>query len=362
MNIEIITTPDAALMTRGVGSQTACDTVLAATKHAGHESQVTHCATVEDLESVVLRKPDLVILTVKSLPNEENDTEIWLSEYFADHHVNFSGSAMDAMRFDTDKVVAKTHLKAKGISTANFFTAVPGVHRRESHLPIAFPLFLKPQNSTNSESVDGDSLVRSYAAFESKVLSLNEQFGSPVLVEEYLEGSAFTVCVIKTASGELLVSPLEIVPSFSFNGVRMLGVETPQDQEGGLKKIEDHVMKKQLIKLAIDVFIDLDIRDFGRIDFITNKNEHCFFMDVDLLIDISKSAVSFTKAFELEHNLSYESVIELIVEEGLSRVPKIAPLNNPTLADRISGKVPGINQHMQPTAGMDSSLFVRTQL
>ena len=126
----------------------------------------------------------------------------------------------------------------------------------------------------------------------------------------------------------------------------MLGVETPQDQVGGLKKIEDHVMKKQLIKLAIDVFIDLDIRDFGRIDFITNKNEHCFFMDVDLLIDISKSAGSFTEAFEIEHNLSYESVIELIVEEGLSRVPKIAPLNNPTLADRIPDRLPGINQHM----------------
>lgn len=343
MNIEIITTPDTALMTRGVRSQTACDTVLAATKRAGHEARITLCNTIEDLESVVLRKPNLVILTVKCLPNEENNTEIWLSEYFADHDVNFSGSAMASMQFDTDKVVAKTHLKAKGISTANFFTAVPGVHRRESHLPIGFPLFLKPQNSTNSKSIDGDGLVRSYAEFESKVVSLNKQFGFPVLVEEYLEGPAFTVCVMKTASGELLVSPLEIIPALSFNGLRVLGEETPQDQAGGLKKIEDETMKKQLTKLAIDVFIDLDIRDFGRIDFITNKNGHCFFMDVDLLPDISKSAGSFTKAFEIEHNLSYESVIEFIVDEGLSRAPKIAPLNNPMLADQIPGRHLGLN-------------------
>ncbi len=341
MTIEIITTNNAALIATGFGTQSACNTVLAATKRAGHDGKVTLCDTLKDLEAVVLRRPDLVILAVKNIHEVENEA-IWLSEYFAEHDVNFSGSPMASMQFDADKVLAKLHLKSKGISTANFFTAVPGVHRRENHLPISFPLFLKPVNAANGNGIDKASLVTSYPAFESKVLSLYEQFGFPVLVEEYLDGPAFTVCVIKTASGELLTSPLEIIPELTFDGLKVLGEERKQNQAGGLKKVEDETMKRQLTKLAIDVFIDLDIRDFGRIDFITNKNGHCFFMELDLLPGMDQTDY-FPKAFEIEHNLSYDRVIELIVEEGLSRVPKIAPLNNPTLIDRMPDRLSGLN-------------------
>ncbi len=345
MKIEIITTTNALLEESGFGSATACNSVMIATEHAGHECMITLCDTLSDLEAVVMRRPDLVLLAVNFLA-EEDHKEISFSEYFAAHAQNFSGSTMESMRFDTDKVLAKTHLKAKGISTANFFTAVPGQHRRESHLPIGFPLFLKPVNSTNGDGIDDDSLVRSYAEFESKVASLHAQFGFPVLVEEYLEAPAFTVCVIKSASGELLLSPVEIIPHLSFTGPRVLGEETKKDQAGGLKKIEDATMKKQLIKLAVDVFIDLEIRDFARIDFITNRNGHCFFMEVDLLPGMNKSSSYFTKAFELEHDLSYERVCQLIVEEGLSRVGKIAPLNNPIVADHLPGRQVALSRNV----------------
>ncbi|MDA3946922.1 MAG: D-alanine--D-alanine ligase [Helicobacteraceae bacterium] len=345
MKIEIITTPNALLAETGFGSIIACNSVLAATQDAGYQCKITICDSLTDLEAVVLRKPELVILAVKSLPEEENK-EICLSEYFSEHSLNFSGSTMDSMRFDTDKVLAKTHLKSRGISTANFFISVPGEHRRENHLPISFPLFLKPANIANGDGIDDDSLVRSYPAFESKVASLYEQFGFPVLVEEYVEGPAFTVCIIKTASGELLISPLEIIPHLSFTGPRVLGEEIKQDQARGLKKVEDDTMKKQLVKLAVDVFIELDIRDFGRIDFVTNKNGHCFFMEADLVPGMNKESSYFTKAFEIEHELSYESVCQLIVEEGLSRVPKISPLNNPILADKTPGRQAGLNRNL----------------
>lgn len=341
MTIEIITTSDAALIATGFGSQTACNSVSAATERAGHACKVTVCDTLKDLEAVVFRRPDLVILAVKNI-HEDGNEAVWLSEYFAEHGVNFSGSPMASMQFDADKVLAKQHLKSKGISTANFFTSIPGVHRRENHLPIAFPLFLKPVNAANGNGIDKASLVTSYPAFESKVISLYEQFGFPVLVEKYLDGPAFTVCVIKTAEGELLTSPLEIIPALTFDGLKVLGEETKQNQAGGLKKVEDETMKRQLTKLAIDVFIDLDIRDFGRIDFITNKNGHCFFMELDLLPGMDTTDY-FPKAFDIEHDLSYDRVIELIVEEGLSRVPKIAPLNNPAISDRMPDRLSGLN-------------------
>jgi len=154
MNIEIITTQNAALMATGLGESTACNSILASTKSAGHQGRITLCNTIEDLEAVVLRKPDLVIFAVKYLLQEENK-KIWFSEYFADHAINFSGSFMASMQFDEDKVLAKTQIKAKGISTANFFTAVPGEHRRENHLPIRFHMFLKTMNAGNSSRYRG---------------------------------------------------------------------------------------------------------------------------------------------------------------------------------------------------------------
>ena len=326
MNIEIITTPNETLKETGFGSLEACNALLGAINRIGYIAKTSLCLTIEDLENVVARKPDLVLLAIKYIPLS-NGENLWLSEYFDKKKINFSGSLRETLQFDSNKVLAKRHLKDKGISTASFFTAIAGEYKRELDLPLGYPLFLKPMDAANGNGVDDDSFVNTFSEYEKKVASLYERFKLPVLVEEYINGKEFTVAMIKSKKGELLIAPMEVVAPVSTKGLRILGEATKRNDIEMLKTIQDPQMKKRIETLAIDVFIDLGIRDFGRIDIKTNQNGHCFFMEANLLPGMNSHSSYFPKAFDLELGLCYDAIIGLIVEEGLSRVPGLPAVN-----------------------------------
>jgi D-alanine-D-alanine ligase len=317
MKIEIVTTPNEGLKETGFGTLKCCNNILDATERMGYTVKLNVCKTKEDLDDIVKRKPNLVILTVKYI-SLENADDIWLSDYFAHHGINYTGSSREVLKFDSNKVLAKSHLRNKGIKTAVFFTTIPGQYKCEGELPIKFPLFLKPMDAANGNGIDDLSFVTNFSAFKSKVLSLYELYNFPVLVEEYLDGQEFTVAVIKTLNDGLITSPIEIVAPKSTNGLRILGEKAKTDNSEELKKIEEPEMKNRVRKLAIDVFLNLGVRDFGRID-IKNKSGHCFFIEANLVPGMIRGSSYFPKAFEIEHGLTYDKVIELLLEGGLNR-------------------------------------------
>ena len=259
MKIEIITTPNGKLEETGFGSLKSCNGVLDAIRKMEHHVELTVCRTKEDLDLVAERAPDLVILAVKYLSISEGK-DIWISEYFEKKGINFSGSIREVLKFDSDKFLAKSHLRKNGVRTADFFLAVPGEYLCEGDLPFLYPLFLKPLDAANGNGVDDLSLVTNFAEFESKLTSLYERFHGPVLVEKYLDGQEFTVAVIKTETGDLIVSPIEIVPPQSGNGCRILGEEVKRADSEELKKAEITDLLSRIEKLAVDAFEILGIR------------------------------------------------------------------------------------------------------
>ncbi len=322
MKIEIITTANGGYKETGFGTLKACKSVLKSIEKLGHDVHLSVCETQSSLDDIAKTNPDLAILAVKYISIKDED-DIWLSDYFERNEVNFSGSSRRVLQFDSDKVLAKSHLRERGIRTADYFTATPGQYGAESLLPLMFPLFLKPSDAANGNGVDDSSFVTNFTDFESKVLSLHDEFGMPVLAEEYLDGQEFTVAVLRTSEDDLIVSPIEIVPVQSTQGLRILGQEAKIDDSEELKKAIDDGMGDKVRALAINAFLGLGARDFGRIDIKTNKRGDCFFMEANLVPGMTSESSYFPKACEIEHGLSYDRVIELLVESGLGRVPAV---------------------------------------
>lgn len=322
MRVEIITTPNENSKETGFGAINACTGVLNAIRKMGYSVIITVCKTVADLDKVITRKPDLVVLAVKYIPIDNNDN-VWLSDYFMQYKINFTGSLRNVLALDSNKVLAKIILQNKGIATAKYFTTVPGEYSYESELPIKFPLFLKPIDAANGNGIDDLSFVTCFSEFKDKVLSLYELFGKAVLVEEYLDGREFTVAVIRKCGGELIVSPIEVIPPESKGGLRILGGKVKRDDSEELKKIEDNEMMNKVKKLAIDSFINLGVRDFGRIDIKSNKNGDCFFMEANLVPGMTPGSSYFPKSCELEHGLTYDEVIHLMLDNSFYRAKRI---------------------------------------
>lgn len=325
MKIEIITTPNDDYKETGFGALKACKSVLKSIEKLGYEVNLSVCKTRSSLDDIVRAKPDLVVLAVKYISIKDED-DIWLSDYFERNGVNFSGSSRQVLKFDSDKVLAKSHLREKGVRTADYFTATPGQYGAENLLPLMFPLFLKPSDAANGNGVDDSSLVMNFTDYESKVQSLHDEFGLPVLAEEYLDGKEFTVAVLRTLEGDLVVAPVEIVPIESTNGLRILGEQAKKDDSEALKKISNDSMGDRVRKLAIEAFLGLAVRDFGRIDIKTNQRGDCFFMEANLVPGMTEESSYFPKACEIEHGLTYDRMIELLLENSLGRVPAAGPL------------------------------------
>lgn len=323
MKIQVITTPNETLKETGFGSLKSCTSVLEAIRGMGHEVELKVCRTEMDLDAVVAQLPDLVVLAVKYLPGFEEE-DLWLSDYFAKKGVNHSGSIRAVLRFDSDKVLAKEHLRECGVRTADFFLTAPGEHQGEASLPFPFPLFMKPLDAANGNGVDDQSLVTNFADYESKLASLHDRFEVPILVETYLSGREYTVAVMRLESGELVVSPIEIVPPESGNGCRILGEEVKKADSEELRKTEAGDMMARVRKLAIDSFESLGVRDFGRIDIKTDDRGNCYFMEANLVPGMTSGSSYFPLACEIASGLSYESVIRTIINSCLSRItPKV---------------------------------------
>ena len=96
MHIEIITTPNETLKESGFGTLKACNSVFDAIQSMGYSASLSVCETKDDLEDVVKRQPELVILAVKYIP-VKNENGIWLSDYFARHGINFTGSTREVL-------------------------------------------------------------------------------------------------------------------------------------------------------------------------------------------------------------------------------------------------------------------------
>ncbi len=327
MKIEIVTTQNEELNETGFGTLKACNSVFDSIERMGYDVKLNICKYKRDLEAIVKKNPDLVVLAVKYI-SLQNGNNIWLSEYFSRHGINFTGSSRDVLRFDSNKISAKLYLANKGIKTARYFTAIPEQYRCASELPIKFPLFLKPTDAANGNGIDDFSFVTNYSEFESKVLSLYRRFNAPILVEEYLDGREFTVSIINTANNELIISPIEIIPPESKNGLRILGENVKNNDSEELKSIEDDEIKNKVIKLATDSFLTLGVRDFGRMDIRSNKAGDCFFIEANLVPGMTYGSSYFPKSCEIEHALTYDEVIQLMLEVGLGRAkPKIPPNN-----------------------------------
>ena len=336
MHIEIITTPNETLKESGFGTLKACNSVFDAIQSMGYSARLSVCETKDDLEDVVKRQPELVILAVKYIP-VKNENGIWLSDYFARHGINFTGSTREVLEFDSNKVLAKTHLTNKGINTANYFIATPGQYHNESDLPITFPLFLKPLDAANGNGIDDLSYVTNFSDFESKVASLYDTFNQPILAEEYLDGREFTVAVIKTRNEKLIASAVEVIPPTSTHGLRILGAQTKKDDSEKLIEIVDDEVKNRVTTLAIDAFNTLGVRDFGRIDIKTDNHGECFFMEANLVPGMTYGSSYFPEACDIAHEFTYDKVIELLLAGGLARASSSQILDMVLGADEMSG-------------------------
>lgn len=316
MDIEIVTTPNGTLKETGFGSRYACDGVMQSLLDSDHNAKVTVCLNATDLAAVVARKPDLILAVVKYILLDSGE-QLWLSEYFENHGMNYTGSKRNVLSYDSNKVSAKRMVASKGIDTADFFVTTPGEYKSEQELPLPFPLFVKPTDAANGNGVDFNSLVYDFDHFQEKVQNLFNEFKQPVLVEEYLDGKEFTVAIIED-NEKLIVAAIEIIPPEE-GGLRILGAKVKTGNTEVLQVIESPHILSKVIDVAEKSFRALGVRDFGRIDIKMDKHGDCHFIEANLVPGMKKGSSYFPQAYAMNASLDYNEVVRHMIQGSTER-------------------------------------------
>jgi D-alanine-D-alanine ligase len=320
-HIEIVRSSIAGLSSM---SQKSCDGVLAALSKHYVKVGVSVVNNLSELEAVVIKQPDLVFLGMESIPEKTPagqiyGSKIWVTTYLSKRGIVCTGSKGEAYKLGRDKPVAKHCVLAAGLRTSKFQVIKQGNRIFDDALDLEFPLFVKPTNRGGGLGIDNNSLVNNAAELYSKINSLG-RLQSDVLVEEYLPGREFSVAILENEHFEdHLVMPIELIAPVGDGGARILsGKIKSMDAEQAIE-IDDKIIKSEVKQLAMEVFLALGARDYGRIDIRLDKFGVPQFLEANLIPSLIGGYGSFPKACVINMDLDYESMIMKIVRLGLAR-------------------------------------------
>ena len=319
--IEIIRSSETTLSSMSQISSDAIESVL--NRHY-EKVGVSIVNSLEDMELVILKNPDLVFMGMKFVPtnNELGRKDLdknWLATHFDYNGINYTGSGQSAITYELNKQDAKRRVMKKGIASSPYFVAIQGIEIMESDIKLEYPLFVKPTDRGGGLGVDDNSVVHNIIELRKKVKNISDEHDSDSLIEEFLSGREFSVAIIKNRyDGSYSQMPLELIAESNSSGVKVLGGSVKSENKEKVLKVEDPILNDKLSEFAQKAFFALGARDYGRIDIRLDKNDEPMFLEANLLPSLIDNYGNFPKACRLYKNMDHEDMILTLVNLGLS--------------------------------------------
>lgn len=241
--------------------------------------------------------------------------------------LRYTGSSPAGLILAGDKTLTKKVLAFHGIQSAKFATMYRG--QVDWSGDIKFPLLVKPPQEDASLGITQKSVVNDVKELLDVISSTQQEYQSPVLVEEFIDGREFYVGVIGNSKVEALPIIELDFSKFPAGLPKIASWEAKWGDDGdekgaqfeGTKSIfptdlsED--LKNKIQQVAIDSFQALRLRDYARVDLRVTAAEEVYVIEANpncYLEQNSEFARSAQKA-----GLEYPALISRIVELASAR-------------------------------------------
>ena len=233
--------------------------------------------------------------------------------------IPYVGSDGLTLGLTLDKVLTKKILIAEGIPTPRFLE-VKDARDTLRDVPLDFPLIVKPRHEGTSKGLSEASVVRNLADLQRQTRWLIETYRQPALVEEFIEGSEFTIAILGNERPEVLP-----VVQVRIGGQLDLG-----DQFYTWTRVREHSdldyvipaaitpeLEARLREAALRTYQAVECRDFGRVDFRVDRQGRPYVLEINPLPSLATADVFTLLAKQL--GLSYEAMVNRILDHALAR-------------------------------------------
>jgi len=298
--------------------------IVAALEGAGHE--VIKIGNVNKLLACLDRLDvDIVYNFCEGISGRNRESQVPL--LLEMKGIPFVGS--DALTFGMtlDKVMAKRMFIAESIPTPRFFVAKKG-DELKGNLPLNFPLIVKTRHEGSSKGINEKALVEDFESLKERVEVIHEIYKQDALVEEFIEGTEFTVAVL----GNEEATAMPVVQT-SIEGKKDLGKLFYTNARIYDKTVDylcpapiDGIFARRLQNLAERVFQLVEAKDFGRVDFRVNREGNPFVLEINPLPSLDEEDVF--NIFPQLFGSNFDETINLILNIALKRYQLIDEVPN----------------------------------
>jgi D-alanine-D-alanine ligase len=273
------------------------------------------------VENLNRYKPDLVFNIAEGFGGRSREAQVpALLEMLG---IPYVGSDALALSVSLDKQATKDMVKSVGLNVPKGFvtrrTGMDVVQERRQ-FGFDFPLIVKPTHEGSSRGVHLDSIVNDDDQLRAKVKHIEEAYGQPALVEEYIWGPEVTVGIVGDPPeifGVMEIAPKDpehAWPLYSLEVKRhwreLVEYRTPAQLEPGvLRMIEQH---------SLVAFQALGCKDMARMDYRIRKDGRPFFLEINPLPGLNPQSSDLC-IMAGTMGVGYQDLIRRIVSGATSR-------------------------------------------
>jgi D-alanine-D-alanine ligase len=262
---------------------------------AGYEVSTLGAARDPALLLTRLRdiRPDVVFNLFEGLA-DSGETEAHVAGLLEWLEIPYTGCPYQTLCLARNKHLTKHLLAGAGLPTAKFF-AVEDVPVEDC--PLDWPVIVKPATQDASIGLDQGSVVTDLERLNDRIAYLLDNYGPPVLIEEFIRGREFNVGLIEASQVRVLpVSEILFIdkdpdywPIVTYDAKWKPGT---RDYEATPPKYPARVsprLRNKLETLAKRAFRLLGCRDYARVDFRVRSSKP-YILEVNPNPDFSPSA------------------------------------------------------------------------
>jgi D-alanine-D-alanine ligase len=240
----------------------------------------------------------------------------------------FTGSGSLALTLAGDKSLAKKLFEFHDVSSPEFTIVAPGHTEGEPDLH-KFPLIVKPIATDASIGIDSKSVVSTVTELMDRIFRIHEEFHSPALVEEYIDGREIYMSLI--GNPPAVLTPIEWdLSKLPADMPRIAGTEAKWEEwkNPELKAakefvpediLADETVMTKLRDAALGAWKALQVRDYARIDIRLTPDGTPYVLEVNPNPWLDKSAEFAMAARKSKPEMSYGDMIEKIIELAMTR-------------------------------------------
>ncbi len=279
-----------------------CEAVEKACKDLGYNT--VQLVLDGDINKLIpkLQKVDFIFITLHGGKGENGVIQGLLDSL----NIPYNGSGVLASSLGMEKSLTKQLVRSYGILTPDWkiFT---DIKESISYIPDKFPTIVKP-------SADGSTIGLSFVTNQVELVKAVEfayKYEGNIMTEKYIDGRELTVTII----GQQVLPIVEIIPKHKFYDYECKYYKGMSEYI--CPAVLTNALTNKIQNIALEIFNIIQCRGYARADFILDKNDNPWFLEINTLPGMTTTSLVPKSA--IAAGISFNDLVQMIIYESLKK-------------------------------------------